>query len=395
MTGVAVAPATSSVAFADSYIDPLAVRAATQVLSSGWVTTGPETLKFERELAALVGARHGVGVSSCTAAIELSLRAMRLPRGARVLTSTMTFCGAVHAIVHAGLRPVLVDVDAATGMPGPAEVERAVAAAGGVEAMLVVHLAGAAADVPALASAAGLPLDRVVEDAAHALGTYVGPRHVGWASRATCFSFYATKNLPVGEGGMVTTDDDELASDIRRLRLHGMSADAWRRYLPGGSWRYTVEEPGLKANLTDVQSAIGRGQLCRFPAWQQRRAELAAMYDALLAPLPGVVLPTTPPGTTHAWHLYVVRITEEFGVDRDHVSEALAERGIGTSVHFIPLHTMPYFRVYADAASYPGADRLFPQILSLPLYPRLTDADVRLVCSAVSDLAVLPHVARG
>ena len=395
MSGVAVAPAPTAVAFADSYIDPIAIHAATGVLESGWVTTGPETLKFESELASLVGAEHGVGVSSCTAAIELSLRAMRLPQGARVLVSTMTFCGAVHAVVHAGLRPVLVDVDPTSGMPGPDQVQRAVVAAGGVEAMLVVHLGGAAADVPALAAAAGLPLDRVVEDAAHALGTYVGDRHVGWASRATCFSFYATKNLPLGEGGMVTTDDAELAADVRRLRLHGMSADAWRRYLPGGSWRYTVEEPGLKANLTDVQAAIGRGQLCRFASWQQRRAEIASTYDALLSSVPGLELPATPAGTTHAWHLYVVRVTDEFPVDRDHVVDALAERGIGTSVHFIPLHTMPYFRPFADAPSYDGADQLFPQILSLPLYPRLTDAEIRQVCSALSDLALLPRVARG
>src|SRR5829696_1715753 len=212
--------------FARTLIPPEAQESAARVLSSGWVTTGPEVAAFEREFAALVGAGHAVAVSSCTAALELALRALGLPRGARVATPTMTFCGAVHAIVHAGLSPVLVDIDPWTLMPTPETLARAVAGVGGVEAMVVLHFAGFPAQVDELAAAAGLPLDRVVEDAAHAVGTWVGERPVGALSAATCFSFYATKNLPIGEGGMITTDDPTVAEQVRRSRQHGMSRDA-------------------------------------------------------------------------------------------------------------------------------------------------------------------------
>src|SRR6266498_2073832 len=257
--------------FAVAEIAPDAREAAARVLASGWVTTGPEVHAFEREFADRLGARHAVAVSSCTAAIELALRGLDLPPGSKVLTSVLTFCGAVHAITHAGHRPVFADVDGETLMPGLAETAAAAERAGGVDAMLVLHFAGAPAPVAALAAAAGLPIDRVVEDAAHALGTTVGDAEVGTISRATCFSFYATKNLPIGEGGMITTADPDLAASVRRARLHGMSADAWQRYLPGGSWRYTVDEAGLKANPTDLQAAIGRAQLRHLAGWQRRR----------------------------------------------------------------------------------------------------------------------------
>jgi perosamine synthetase len=253
--------------------------------------------------------------------------------------------------------------------------------------MLVVHLAGYPAPVDELAAAAGLTLDRVVEDAAHALGTWVGDRPVGSLSRATCFSFYATKNLPIGEGGMVTTDDDELALFCRRARLHGMSADAWRRYLPGGSWRYTVDEPGLKANLTDLQSAIGSAQLRHLPEWQRRREQIARRYSAGLAGLAGLGLglPAVPAEGVHAWHLYVIRVLPSMGISRDDLAADLAARGVGTSVHFIPLHTMAHFRATAERqpGGLPVADATFEQLLSLPLHPALTDDDVDRVVDAI------------
>jgi dTDP-4-amino-4,6-dideoxygalactose transaminase len=252
----------------------------------------------------------------------------------------------------------------------------------------VVHWAGDPADVPALAAAAELPLSRVVEDAAHAIGTSYRGRPVGSTSAATCFSFYATKNLPLGEGGMVTTEDPERAAWLRRARLHGMSADAWRRYLPGGGWRYDVDVAGLKANMTDIQGAIGRAQLRHLPDWQRRRAQIAARYDAWLAGVPGVGLPHRPaPNTgTHAWHLYPVRVTADQG--RDAVVAGLAERGIGTSVHFIPVHHLAYFNGLAEipAGGLGGADTIFEQLLSLPMYPRLTDDQVDAVCGALVDV---------
>ncbi|MFH8933314.1 DegT/DnrJ/EryC1/StrS family aminotransferase [Streptomyces griseosporeus] len=383
--------APGGIPFAVVRISPEARRAARRVLESGWVTTGHETQRFEAEFAAHVGARRAVAVSSCTAALELSLRALRLPDGAPVLVPALTFCGAAEAVIHAGLRPFLVDADPATAMPTPDAVERAARACGGSpQAMMVLHYGGAPAPVDDLAEAAGLPANRVVEDAAHALGTSVGDRAVGSGlSAAACFSFYATKNLPVGEGGMVTTEDPELAARIGRARLHGMSADAWRRHLPGGNWRYSVDEAGLKANMTDVQAAIGRAQLGHFHEWQQRRNAVAARYDEALAGVPGLEPLTSPTPGRHARHLYVVRVLDRYGRDRDQLIELLADDGIGTSVHFIPLHHMPYFQRAAVVPpdGLPGVEALFPQLLSLPMYPDLSERDVDRVCDRLARLA--------
>ncbi|MFE1836188.1 DegT/DnrJ/EryC1/StrS family aminotransferase [Streptomyces sviceus] len=374
------------VPFATTWISPEARRAAQRVLTSGWVTTGHETERFEDDFAAYVSAARAVAVSSCTAALELALRALGLPAGTPVLVPALTFCGAAQAILHAGLRPVLVDVDPDTGTATPGTVAAATAACGRPGAMMVLHYTGAPAPVAELAEAAGLSLADVIEDAAHALGATVGERAVGSVSRATCFSFYATKNLPIGEGGMVTTDDQPLADRIRRARLHGMSADAWRRALPGGSWRYTVDEAGLKANMTDVQAAIGRAQLGHLDDWQERRQALAGQYTAALEAVPGIE-PLRPPAPgRHARHLQVVRVLESYGTGRDELIERLAEQGIGTSVHFIPLHHMPYFRRTAiiPAGGLPGADTLFPQLLSLPLYPHLSERSVDRVCAQLA-----------
>ena len=380
--------------FAKTEIPPEAVAAAAQVLASGWVTSGPEVVQFEHEFAAHLGADHAVAVSSCTTAIELALRALGLAQGARVLTPTNTFCGAVHAIVHAGLEPVLVDCDAETLAPNASTTAAAAERAGGVDAMVVLHFAGYPASVEELAAAAGLPLTRVIEDAAHGLGTLVGgaegtsERSVGTISKATCFSFYATKNLPIGEGGMVTTSDPALADFVRRARLHGMSRDAWKRYLPGNGWRYAVETAGLKANMTDVQAAIGRAQLRRLEVYQARRAALADRYERNLTRVPGIRPAARPASGRHAWHLYVIQVEPDFGIARDVLVERLAERGVDCSVHFIPLHHQPYFRALLGGRTdnFPVADAAFERIVSLPLYPSLSDHSVDQVCEAIADL---------
>jgi dTDP-4-amino-4,6-dideoxygalactose transaminase len=378
-----------AVPFCRTEIVPEAQQAAVRVLGSGWVTMGAEAIAFEQEFGAWVGARHTVSVSSCTAAIEMALTALGLPPGAPVLTPTLTFCGAVQAIVHAGLRPVLVDTDAETLTVSAEGVAKA--ARNGAAAMVIQHMGGYPVDGAELAAAAGIPADNVVEDAAHGLGATVGARPVGSLSRAACFSFYATKNLPIGEGGALTTTDGDLAERWRRMRLHGMSRDAWRRYDRSGTWRYTVEDAGMKANFTDLQAAIGREQLHHLAAWQQRRAAIAARYDAHLAGLRGLELPPRPAAETHAWHLYIARIDRRaFGMDRDTVSERLADAGIGTSVHFIPVHHLPYFRDLLGleaCGELASADRIFPQLLSLPMHPGLTDSDVDRVCEALAGLA--------
>jgi dTDP-4-amino-4,6-dideoxygalactose transaminase len=381
-----VTGASRQVLFAKAEIAPQAQQAALQVLQSGWITMGPQTAEFERELAAYLGARQVVAVASCTAAIEIALRALRLPPGAPVLTPSLTFCGAVAPILQAGLRPVLVDVDADTFLPTPATVARAARRAGRPAAMIIQHMAGHPADVAELAAAAGLPPSRVLEDAAHGLGAQLRGTAVGGSSFAACFSFYATKNLPVGEGGAIATDDDELADHARTARLHGLSRDAWRRYLPGGSWRYDVAEPGHKANITDIQAAIGRAQLAYLPQWQERRAYLAALYDAALADARGLRRPARPAHGRHAWHLYQVRVTSDSGTPRDRVIEALERRGIGTSVHFIPVHQLSgYARALGpeECQAVPVTDQIAGELLSLPIYPALTDADVAYVADAL------------
>jgi perosamine synthetase len=380
--------APSNVAFASCYISPGARAQALEAMASGWLTTGLRTEQFESSFAAWVGVRHAVAVSSCTAAIELSLRSLDLPPNSPVLTPALTFCGAVHAIVHSGLRPVLVDVDDATLGISPAavaEASRRVRPA----ALVVQHMAGYPLDVAALADAAGLPLDRVVEDAAHGLGAASSAGPVGTLSRATCFSFYATKNLPIGEGGAITTDDDALADRLRAMRQHGMNKDAWRRYDPGAGWRYQVDHDGLKANFTDLQAAIGSGQLAHLSVWQNRRAALAARYDAGLADVAGLSTPPRPRHGTHAWHLYVIRIGPEFPLSRDEVVAELAAAGIGTSVHFIPVHRFSYFReLLGDHTQLlPNTERIADQLLSLPMHPQLADEDVDHVCARLGALS--------
>jgi perosamine synthetase len=353
------------------------------------LTTGSETLAFEREFSRLIGASHVVAVSSCTAALELSLRALRLPANAAVLTPTLTFCGAVHAIVHAGLRPVFVDVDANTLVPRPDQVAAA-ASRQRPSAMVVQHMAGYPAPVDDLAAAADLPLTRVIEDAAHGLGAALGARAVGSLSQATCFSFYATKNLPIGEGGAIATEDSEFAAHVAQARLHGMSRDAWARYRPGGSWQYDVDVDGIKANMTDLQAAIGRGQLPSFASWQKERSRLAGAYDDALVGSDLVSRPARPDrqGGIHAWHLYIVRLSPALAASRDAVIDSLASAGIGTSVHFIPAHRFAYFRSLLgddECDCCPEADAVFPRLISLPLHPALLASDIEYVSSRLLD----------
>ncbi|TDC53473.1 DegT/DnrJ/EryC1/StrS aminotransferase family protein [Actinomadura sp. KC345] len=359
-------------------------EAVAKVLDSRWLTTGPETAAFEQEFADHLGAAHVVAVASCTSALELSLRAMDLPPGSPVLTPSLTFCGAINAILHAGHRPVLVDIDEETLVPSP-ETVAAAAARVKPAAMVTQNQSGYPVDVPALAAAAGLDRSRVVEDTAHGPGAARGGVPVGAASHAACFSFYATKNMPIGEGGAVATNDEEFADRVRSMRLHGMSKDSWKRYMPGGSWRYDVKAIGLKANMTDAQATIGRAQIRSLPGWQEARVKLVARYDEALAGVPGVVLPqrNSLDGVRHAWHLYQVRVP-----DRDKVGDELQAAGIGTSVHFIPANQLTAYRRILgedECGRLPVTDRVAEELLSLPLYPGLTADDQDKVVAALTE----------
>ena len=376
--------------FSDWYVAPSARTAAARALASGWVANGPEVCSFESEFAHHVEARFAVAVSSGTTALELALEVLQLRRGSRVLVSTLSSFAVAQAIVRAGLRPVLVDVSVLTGMPSTTTIEEAAARAkldgGSPSALVLGHRAGDPADVGALADAAGLPSTMVVEDAAQGLGGSLGDRTVGGEGTA-CFSFYTTTNLPVGEGGMVTTDDPERADRIRAARLHS-SLPRHRRGGPNGVVPGSgVRDGGLDATMTDLRAAIGRGQLAHLVQWQRRREQFAAMYDGELADIEGVVLPHRPASGEgrHAWHHYPLRV-EHPAVHRDAVIRALLSARVRTDDRVIPLYQLRYARELCEVADdgLPGADQFASQLVSLPIYPRLPDGAANRVAEVLA-----------
>jgi dTDP-4-amino-4,6-dideoxygalactose transaminase len=356
-------------------------------LRSGWITAGPKVKRFETEFAAYVGNRHALAVNSCTAALHIALTALDVGPGDEVILPTLTFCSTANVVVHLGARPVLVDVDDDFNLR-PEEVAAAVTAR--TRAIVPVHYGGQPCDLDALQAIAdrhGLPL---VEDAAHAVGAEYRGRKIGSPSpRITCFSFYAIKNLTTGEGGMIVTGDDRLAERMRLLSLHGMSRDAWNRYGASGSWHYEVLEPGYKDNMTDLQAAMGIHQLRKLDGFIERRAAIARRYAEAFAPLPEVVAPIVRPERKHAWHLFVLRLAlERLTLDRAEFIEQLRAQNVGASVHFIPVHLHPFYRdrYGCRPGDFPCAERLYERIVSLPLYPAMTDGDVADVVAAVQSI---------
>ena len=356
-------------------------------LRSGWLTTGPKAQRFEADFAAFLGDEglHCIAVNSATAGLHLALEAIGIGPGDEVITTTHTFTATAEVVRYLGADVKLVDIDPATLNIDPVAIEAAITPR--TKAILPVHYAGLAADMPAILAIAKRHRLKVVEDAAHALPTTCGGRLIGTLdSDATVFSFYANKTITTGEGGMLVTRNAALAARAKVMRLHGMSRDAFDRFTATvPSWYYEIVAPGFKYNLTDIAAAIGLQQLKKAHAFQRRRAELAAQYDAALAGLPLITPPHARGGDTHAWHLYVLRLADSAGVDRDTFIERLFTAGIGASVHYIPLHLHPYWRDrYAlDAAMFPHSQRAYERMLSLPLYTRMRDADVQRVVDAV------------
>jgi dTDP-4-amino-4,6-dideoxygalactose transaminase len=359
-----------------------------ETLESGWITTGPRALELGNRIAELAGARHGLAVSSATAALHLGLVGCGVKHGDEVIVPTYTFVACANVVEHCGARPVLVDIEPDTLCLSPRSVEAAITKK--TRAIMPVDIGGHPADldgIEAIAKARGIPL---VEDAAHALGAAWGDRPVGSRATATAFSFYATKNLTTGEGGAVVTNDEDLHELMRSLSLHGMSRDAWLRYTDKGSWYYEITAPGYKYNLSDVLAAIGVGQLERFTEMQARRRELAAHYDRLLADVAEIRRPVVRPGVTHARHLYAIALElERLTIDRAVFIRELKAENIGSSVHFIPIHLHPHFRSslgYTEG-SFPAAEHAYARAISLPMFPTMTDRDVEDVCAAVKKIA--------
>lgn len=359
-------------------------------LRSGWITTGPKTRRFEEDFTAFLGETglHSMAVNSATAGLHLALEALGIGPGDEVITTTHTFTATAEVVRYLGADVVLVDIDPATLCLDVAAVEAAITPR--TKAVMPVHYAGLSADMAALLPVARRHGLKVVEDAAHALPTTCGGRLIGTlASDVTVFSFYANKTMTTGEGGMVVTRDAELARRIRVMRLHGINRDAFDRFTATApSWYYEVVAPGFKYNLTDIASAMGIHQLKRAPSFQRTRAEMAARYDAAFADLPVLTPPQPLPGDTHAWHLYVLRLTDDANLTRDELIEGLCAAGIGCSVHYIPLHLQPYWRDrYALTPDrFPHSQHAYERMLSLPLYTRMGPTEVQRVVDAVRSL---------
>jgi dTDP-4-amino-4,6-dideoxygalactose transaminase len=352
-------------------------------LKSGWITTGPRVKRFEDAIAGYVGSQHAVAVASATAGLHIALRALDVGPGDEVIVPTMTFCSMANVVLHLGARLVLVDVGPDFNVTADA-IEAALSPA--TRAIAPVHFAGQPCDMEAITAVARRHQVPVVDDAAHAIGAELGGRKIGTLGAMTVFSFYATKNLTTGEGGMVTTDDPALADRVRRLSLHGMSRDAWKRYTNAGSWFYEVVEPGYKSNMSDVQAALGIHQLAKLDGFIARRAQIAGRYTAAFASLPQVWAPRLLPGRRHAWHLYVISLElDRLDTDRGGLIEDLRARNIGCSVHFIPVHRHPFYRDLGyKPAMFPQAEALYAGCISLPLYPGMSDDDVDDVIAAVT-----------
>ena len=363
-------------------------------LKSGWITTGPKAQRFERDFAAFLGddigdeKLHCVAVNSATAGLHLALEALGIGPGDEVITTTHTFTATAEVARYLGADVVLVDIDPATMNIDAALVEAAITPH--TKAIIPVHYAGLAADMAAILAVALRHDLRVVEDAAHALPSTANGQLVGTlCSDATVFSFYANKTITTGEGGMLVTRDAALAARARVMRLHGMNRDAFDRFTATTpSWYYEVVAPGFKYNLTDIAAALGIHQLRKAHAFAQRRATIAVAFSEAFADLPVITAPPAPDGELHAWHIYALRLLPNAPLSRDVFIERLFAQGIGCSVHYIPLHLHPYWRErYAlRPEMFPHSQRAYEGLVSLPIYSRMSDADVARVVAAVQGL---------
>ena len=380
--------AASVLPFHRALIEEDEIRAVLEVLQSGWLTTGPRVKQFEAEFARYTGASQAVAVSSCTAALHLALAAIGLREGDEVILPTMTFASSGEVVLYFKARPVLVDCKKGAFHVDPDEIAAAITSR--TRAILPVHYAGYPCEMDKILYTARQHGLKVIEDAAHALPSRYKNRMVGALGDITCFSFYATKTLTTGEGGMATTESLELADRMRILSLHGISKDAWKRYTAEGSWRYDILETGYKYNLTDLQAALGLAQLAKCDAMRERRAVIAECYKKALSPLEAYEVPSAPEDTQHAWHLYVLQVNPEaLRIDRNRVIEELKKRGIGTSVHFIPLHlhTLYQQELGYRNGQFPNAEEQFARAISLPIYPGLTEQDTDRVVEALHEIA--------
>jgi dTDP-4-amino-4,6-dideoxygalactose transaminase len=363
------------------------IQAVVDTLRSGWLTTGIRVRQFEADFASYIGCQHAVAINSGTAALHLALDAVGVGEGDEVLIPTMTFAASAEVVLYFKAKPVLVDCRSDTMNIDPDQIEKAITAK--TKAVMPVHIGGQPCDMERILEIARVHNLKVVEDAAHALPTRYQGRLVGTIGDITCFSFYATKPITTGEGGMATTENPEWAERMHLMSLHGISHDAWKRYTAEGSWYYEILYPGYKYNLTDVAASLGIQQLKKCDRFWELRQRCAAWYNEGFKDVPEVSVPYVMPDVQHAWHLYVIQLNlERLRVSRNAFMELLKQENIGASVHFIPLHLHPYYRDTFGhrPEDFPTASAVFARIISLPIYPKLTEADAQRVTDTVTRL---------
>ena len=370
------------------------IQEVVRTLESGWLTTGPRTQQFEQEFREYVQAPHALAVNSCTAGLHLVLAALNIGPGMEVITTPLTFCSTINVILHVGATPVLADIGP-DGNIDPSSVAARITDR--TKAILPVHFAGLPCEMDAIWELARRHHLFVIEDSAHAVGSHyrglpigAGNRNTRTLSDASVFSFYATKNMTTGEGGMVTTCDGELADSLRILCLHGISKNAWNRYSDRGSWYYEVLKPGFKYNLTDIQSSVGIHQLRKLETFLKLRTEYARAYNQAFANVEEFEIPPDKDYCRHSWYIYTLRLNlEKLQIDRETFIQELKGRGVGTSVHFIPIPLHPFFASFAQRTENqcPRVLSLYPRMLSLPLYPAMTESQVKYVIESAKDIA--------
>ncbi len=381
-------PVSDFIVFGAPSIEQSEIEEVVRCMESGWLGTGPRVAQFEREFADYKGVTAAAAVSSCTAAMHLSVLAAGIGPGDEVITSPMTFCATINAIIHAGATPVLADIDFRTMNIDPEQVEAKITSR--TKALLPVHFAGRPCNMDALSQIASRHGLKIIEDCAHAIETEYHGRKAGTFGDFGCFSFYATKNVTTGEGGMVLTRNEEDLARIKMLALHGMSKDAWKRFSDEGYKHYFVVDTGFKYNMMDLQAAIGMHQLRRVEANWKRRQEIWKKYDRAFMEFPLVLPPAPEPDTRHGYHLYTILIKSEALISRDAFLEAMTRHNIGVGVHYlsVPEHPIYQEKFGWRLGDYPNATRIGRATVSLPLSAKLTDEEVDRVVSAVRSVIV-------
>ena len=370
--------------FSRPWIDDTEIEAVSEVLASKWISTGGRVREFERAFAEYLGVKHAIAVSSCTAALHLSLVVSDIGVGDEVITTPYTFTATAEAIRYVGAKPVFVDICPETLNIDVTEIEQAITSR--TKAIMPVHIAGLPCDMDALWEICNKHNLVLIDDAAHAIPAEYNGQYIGTLGDLSCFSFYANKNMTTGEGGMITTNDDALAEPLRTMRLHGIDKDAWARQSKRSIWRYDITTEGYKYNMTDIQAAMGLCQLMKLNKQHERRQNFVQIYQSELAKFPQISTPFIPENPKeHAWHLYIIQLHNG---TRDEFVESLRDANIECSVHYIPLHLFEFYQEQYgySVGDFPRAEEAFERVVSLPLHPGLSESDVHCVVDAIGEV---------